>query len=133
MRDVVKQDTSHIDAYLQIGNILREEGNVEGAIKIHRSLTMRPNLSKDIQRQIHKSLAIDYFKLGNIPKSKEEALIVLKADKKIFGVNDFCSKLAKLKKTGKKQHNSQKLYKNQPLQKILNSFQNILFLRQWIS
>ena len=49
LRDVVKQDTSHIDAYLQIGNILREEGNVEGAIKIHRSLTMRPNLSKDIQ------------------------------------------------------------------------------------
>ena len=48
LRDVVKQDTSHIDAYLQIGNILREEGNVEGAIKIHRSLTMRPNLSKDI-------------------------------------------------------------------------------------
>ena len=26
LRDVVKQDTSHIDAYLQIGNILRERG-----------------------------------------------------------------------------------------------------------
>lgn len=101
LRDVVKQDTSHIDAYLQIGNILREEGNVEGAIKIHRSLTMRPNLSKDIQRQIHKSLAIDYFKLGNIPKSKEEALIVLKADKKNLWVNDFLLQISEAQKDWK--------------------------------
>ena len=97
LRDVVKQDTSHIDAYLQIGNILREEGNVEGAIKIHRSLTLRPNLSKDIQRQIHKSLAIDYFKLGNISRAKEEAELVLKIDRKNFWVNDFLLQISEAK------------------------------------
>ena len=32
LKDVVKQDTDHIDAYLQIGNILREEGNIQSAI-----------------------------------------------------------------------------------------------------
>lgn len=26
LRDVVKQDTNHVDAYLQMGDILREEG-----------------------------------------------------------------------------------------------------------
>ena len=87
LKDVVKQDTNHIDAYLQIGNILREEGNIEGAIKIHRSLTMRPNLSKDIIRQIHKSLALDYYKLGNLNRAKEEAEIVLKSHKKNLWAN----------------------------------------------
>ncbi len=89
LRDVVKQDTNHIDAYLQIGNILREEGNIEGAIKIHRSLTMRPNLSKDIVRQIHKSLALDYYKSGNLNRAKEEAEIVLKSHKKNLWANEF--------------------------------------------
>ena len=54
LRDVVKQDTNHIDAYLQMGDILREEGNAEAAIKIHQSLTVRPNLSNEIKREIHK-------------------------------------------------------------------------------
>ncbi|HIC38601.1 MAG TPA: hypothetical protein EYO79_03925, partial [Candidatus Marinimicrobia bacterium] len=44
LRDVVKQDTNHIDAYLKMGEILREEGNSQQAIKIHQSLTVRPNL-----------------------------------------------------------------------------------------
>ena len=66
LKDVVKQDTNHIDAYLQLGNILREEGNIEAAVKIHRSLTMRPNLQKEALRQIHKSLALDYHKLDNL-------------------------------------------------------------------
>ncbi|MBT5440295.1 MAG: hypothetical protein HOK88_03095, partial [Candidatus Marinimicrobia bacterium] len=39
LRDVVKQDTNHVDAYLQMGDILREEGNALAAIKIHQSLT----------------------------------------------------------------------------------------------
>ena len=69
LKDVVKQDTDHIDAYLQIGNILREEGNIQAAIKIHRSLTVRPNLSRGVYRQIHKSLALDHYKNGNLNKS----------------------------------------------------------------
>ena len=44
LRDVVKQDTNHLDAYLQLGDILRQEGNSQNAIKIHQSLTVRPGL-----------------------------------------------------------------------------------------
>ena len=39
------KDTSNIDAYLKIGDILRENGKVENAIKIHRQLTVRKGLS----------------------------------------------------------------------------------------
>ncbi len=89
LKDVVKQDTNHIDAYLQIGNILREEGNIEAAIKIHRSLTVRPNLGRSIYRQIHKSLAMDYYKNGNLSRAKEEALKVVKSNKKNLWANQF--------------------------------------------
>ena len=44
LRDVVKQDTNHLNAYLQLGDILRDEGNSLNAIKIHQSLTVRPGL-----------------------------------------------------------------------------------------
>ena len=89
LKDVVKQDTNHIDAYLQIGNILREEGNIEAAVKIHRSLTMRPNLPKEALRQIHKSLALDYYKLDNLNRAKEEAEIIIKSNKKNLWANEF--------------------------------------------
>ena len=45
LKDVVKQDSDHVDAYLQLGNILRDE-NPQQALKIHQMLTVRPNLSK---------------------------------------------------------------------------------------
>ena len=89
LKDVVNQDTDHVDAYLQIGNILREDGNIEAAIKIHRSLTVRPNLSKEVRRQIHKSLALDYYKSSNLLRAKEEALKVIKTNKRNLWANQF--------------------------------------------
>ena len=72
LRNVVKQDTNHINAYLQMGDILREEDNAQAAIKIHQSLTVRPNLSNEVKRDIHKSLALDFEQLGNITKERRE-------------------------------------------------------------
>ena len=88
LRDVVKQDTNHIDAYLQMGDILREEGNAQAAVKIHQSLTVRPNLSNDINRDIHKSLALDFEQLGQFAKARREAEFVLKQNKKM-GITQF--------------------------------------------
>ena len=48
LRDVVRQDTDHLDAYLQLGDILREDGNPQQAIKVHHSLTVRPGLSENL-------------------------------------------------------------------------------------
>ena len=55
LQQVVKKDTSHVRAYLQLGNILRKE-NTDQAIKIHQSLTVRPNLGSDQKVEIHKAL-----------------------------------------------------------------------------
>lgn len=89
LRDVVKQDTNHVNAYLQMGDILREKGNIQAAVKIHQSLTVRPNLSTDIKRDIHKSLAMDFDQLGQFSKARREAEIVLKLDKKNLWANKF--------------------------------------------
>ena len=93
LRNVVKQDTNHINAYLQMGDILRGEDNAQAAIKIHQSLTVRPNLSNEIKRDIHKSLALDFKQLGHITKAMGEAEMVLKMDRKNLWANEFLLKI----------------------------------------
>ncbi len=59
-RDAVQKDTTNIDAYLKIGDILRENGKISQGIKIHRDLTARTTLT-DVQRmQVFRSLVADY-------------------------------------------------------------------------
>ncbi|MFQ6618666.1 MAG: tetratricopeptide repeat protein [Fidelibacterota bacterium] len=69
LKEVVKEDTSNIDAYIKLGDLLREFNKFDQALKIHQSLTVRRNL-KDFQKQeIYKSLVLDYQMLGNYSKA----------------------------------------------------------------
>ena len=80
LKDVVKQNSDHVDAYLQLGNILRED-NPQQALKIHQMLTVRPNLTKMTRIEVYKSLAKDYEIIDNIIKTKKEAEQILVLDK----------------------------------------------------
>jgi len=80
LRDVVKQDSNHIDGYLQLGNLLRDE-DPQRSIKIHQMLTVRPNLTKAIKIDIYKSLAMDYEIIDSLDKAKNEAEQILLIDK----------------------------------------------------
>ena len=81
LQQVVKKDTNHVRAYLQLGNILRKE-NTDQAIKIHQSLTVRPNLSLDQKIQIHKALAKDYIEIGFTKNAINEAKKILLIEKR---------------------------------------------------
>jgi lipopolysaccharide biosynthesis regulator YciM len=81
LRDVVKQDSDHVMAYLQLGNIIRDE-HPNQAIKIHQSLTVRPGLSVELKVDIHQSLAWDYEQINLLDKAKSEAEQVLKFEKR---------------------------------------------------
>ena len=81
LQQVVKIDTNHVRAYLQLGNILRKE-NTDQAIKIHQSLTIRPHLSTDQRVQIHKALAKDYIEIGYTKNAIEEAKKILLIEKR---------------------------------------------------
>ena len=86
LRDVVKQDSDHINAYIQLGNIFRED-NPEQAAKIHQSLTVRPNLSDESQIDIHRALAKDYKKLRHLDLAKREGEQILRINLCVEGSN----------------------------------------------
>ena len=81
LKQVVKQDTNHVRAYLQLGNIIRDD-NPEQALKIHQSLTVRPNLSSKLRLDIHHALAEDHKLLGNIFQARKEAEKILSIEKR---------------------------------------------------
>jgi len=60
LRESVRLDTDNIDAYIKIGDILREQGAGDRAIKVHRGLTVRRNLTSGQKADILKSLIKDY-------------------------------------------------------------------------
>ncbi|NOZ57625.1 MAG: tetratricopeptide repeat protein, partial [Calditrichaeota bacterium] len=65
----VSKNTSNIDAYIRIGDILRQKGQLERAIKVHRELTVRTGLRKDQLMAIYRSLVEDYRAAGEYKKA----------------------------------------------------------------
>ena len=90
---LVKNDSEHVSAYLQLGNLLRDE-NTDRAIKIHQMLTVRQNLDTETKIEIFKSLALDYKKINDKQKSKIEAEKILEIDKTNIWANEFLLSLA---------------------------------------
>ncbi len=93
LSNLVKNDSEHVSAYLQLGNLLRND-DTERAIKIHQMLTVRQNLDKETKIEIFKSLALDYKKNNNLPKSKIEAEKILDLEKTNLWANKFLLSLA---------------------------------------
>ncbi len=63
LRQVVAEDSTNIDAYLRLGQILRENKKPERALQVHKDLTLRGNLSVREKSAILKQLALDYIAL----------------------------------------------------------------------
>jgi len=63
------------DAYIRLGNLLRERGEVSKALQIHQSLTVKADLSRTEEIELYLSLAEDHAALG----SSEKAVTVLEA------------------------------------------------------
>ncbi|MFQ6674262.1 MAG: tetratricopeptide repeat protein [Fidelibacterota bacterium] len=89
LRDLVKTDTSHINAYVKMGDILREKGKPDQAVKIHQSLKFRQNLTAAQKIEIHTSLARDYYALGRLARAEDNTNEVLRVDKKNAWAAEF--------------------------------------------
>lgn len=61
LRQAVKKNTANIDAYIKIGDLLRELGQPEQSARIHLDLTVRTNLTNAYQVTIWRSLILDYY------------------------------------------------------------------------
>ena len=80
-KDIIQKDSDNIKAYLRLGQVLREGGNPVQAIKIHRGLLHRRNLTLYEQIELHKNLALDSYSAGNVDTAIQELLSLLKIEK----------------------------------------------------
>ena len=69
-KKIVDLDSNNIKAYLRLGQVLRESGNPDKALKIHKGLTIRQNLSSYDQLELYKNIALNYFDLKKITVKK---------------------------------------------------------------
>lgn len=81
-KGVVDLDTDHISAYLKLGRVLRKGKSPERALQLHTSLLARPSLSTYERIELHKELALDYTDLKRYEETIEQAMAILKLDKR---------------------------------------------------
>lgn len=67
----VKINSDTIEIYLRLGNLFRDKGEVERAIRIHQNIILRPVLSQSNKIEALTELAMDYLKAGFIDRSLE--------------------------------------------------------------
>ena len=80
-KSIIEKDTSNINAYLRLGQVVREGGNPEQALKIHRGLNLRKGLTHYEQVELYKNLSLDHYKRGNLENAVEQSRNILKIDK----------------------------------------------------
>lgn len=73
LRQVVTEDSENLDAYLRLGRILREHGQPQRAIQVHKDLTLRRGLSREDKLAILREIAQDAQAVKD-SKMAEEAL-----------------------------------------------------------
>ena len=65
----VKNGESDIDAYLQLGNLLREYDKPEKALQLHRGMAVRRDLGYEEEKRIQLAIAEDLASLNKIDKA----------------------------------------------------------------
>ena len=81
-KKIVEIDSENIKAYLKLGQVLRKSSNPQKALKIHKGLIIRQNLTSYDLLELHKNIALDYFAIGKTNRAIEETLKILKLEKK---------------------------------------------------
>ena len=104
-KKIIAQDTTNVKAYIKLGQVIREGGNPENALKIHNQLNYRKNLSFYERKELYKNIALDYCSLGKI----DEAIIYCKKILEIDKQNNWSlNKLIELYQSKKDWFNSKK-------------------------
>lgn len=80
--EAVHEDSDNVDAYIHLGNLLREKGEAERAYRIHRELTARAGHAPSRARSIREGLVLDLVALGRAAEAVEEANILRETERK---------------------------------------------------
>ena len=61
-KEAVAADSDNVDAYIRLGDLFMQQGEVERAIKVHENLALRRNLGKSDEKKVLQALVRDYVK-----------------------------------------------------------------------
>jgi len=78
----VKLNPETAEIYLSLGNLFREKGEVERAIRIHQSIIIRPTLEEEVRIQALLALGQDYQKAGFLDRAIQTYREVIQRDAK---------------------------------------------------
>lgn len=71
LKNAATQDTQNIEAFIILGDVLRQQGEITKAKQIHTSLLARAFISAHQKARVYKSLALDAAKEGKFGKAAE--------------------------------------------------------------
>ena len=69
LSQAVKNGEEAVDAYIQLGDLMREKGQAEKALQLHRGLTVRKGLVYEDEKAIQLSIAADLAALGRTDRA----------------------------------------------------------------
>jgi lipopolysaccharide biosynthesis regulator YciM len=69
LASAVRNGEDAVDAYIQLGDLMRERGQADKALQLHRGLTVRSGLSFDDEKAIQLSIAEDLAALGRTDRA----------------------------------------------------------------
>ena len=82
LKDIARNDTANTGAYLQVGDLYRQLGNPEAAIRVHQDVLEREGMSPKLIMMAHERLAMDHEELMQYRQAVHHAEAILKQDKK---------------------------------------------------
>jgi lipopolysaccharide biosynthesis regulator YciM len=82
LKEAVSVDSDLVDAYIRLGDLYREKGDVSRALQIHQSLTVRPTLKKHEEKRVYYALVKDMLASNRPNKAVSFLKEILKIDKK---------------------------------------------------
>jgi lipopolysaccharide biosynthesis regulator YciM len=84
LQAAVRSGLAPTDAYIRLGKLLRENGDPGKALQIHKSLTVKADLTRDEKVELVVNIAEDYSRLGRA----EQAVGVLETALRKMGLRD---------------------------------------------
>ncbi len=87
LKQAVEEDTGNVDAYIRLGTLFLEKGDIERALRIHENLALRRNLKPEEEKAVFRALVKDYIKIGRKVKAIPLLEELIRADR-----NDIASR-----------------------------------------
>lgn len=81
---VARIDTTTAEIYLALGQLFRNNGEMERAIRVHRDILLRPNLPDEVRKQTFFEIGLDYKRAGLFDRACRTFEEILTRDPKNF-------------------------------------------------